>query len=102
MTESVLKFDRGSFGEGPWELVNDCKVMGYAAGRSPCPHCHSETQSRTWLEWTCPAVIRMYNQGGHDCTMVCLACLIEQVPLSAMTWDHSLTIQALLEKEQPR
>lgn len=89
MTESILKFERGSFGEGPWQLVSDCEVVGYSAGVAPCPHCHSERPNpsfKQWRQWTCPAVIRSYNQGGHDNTMVCLACVLEQTPVEAMTW----------------
>lgn len=80
------KFDVGDFGEGyPWEIRFNQKIS-LAYSKKPCPHCHSHrfeeklrSAKETYLERyvICPRTVVSYNEGKHNCTEVCLDCILD-------------------------
>jgi hypothetical protein len=87
MTEITHEFKVGSlWEEGPWELIENYDASEY--GGPPCPHCfnirkvtHKRHDGSTYEEgrYTCPAVIVLSNECGHNSTGLCLDCLLDAV-----------------------
>lgn len=85
----VIQFPVGGLGEDEtWEIHLDATqrdTNGFFRPFGFCRHCHSprlETLGThpgaiAYPAVTCPRVVVARNQGGHDCTAVCLDCILE-------------------------
>ena len=81
----VVIWPRGSLmgdsgGRDP-EVLADARSTEYGCDHPPCPHArqHRAKTSRRQATWTVPYAIVVYTQGGHDCTVMCAACVADAV-----------------------
>lgn len=59
--------------DGDWEIIRD----GTTTDR--CKHCTEQVENGYFeKEWRIPRAVIAYNQGGYDCTVVCLDCILEK------------------------
>lgn len=68
----------GVFDEPGWSV----SASGLCA--KVCPHCVPAANPDKHDEhnvWICPRVVVSTNQGGYDCTGVCLDCILEAAAL---------------------
>jgi hypothetical protein len=74
----VIKFDTGGIWESSeWEVLFN-EMVEYS--NKPCHHCiniENICKSSFNKSWTCPRVIKVYNEGGYNSTGLCLDCVLE-------------------------
>ena len=81
------EIQRGEYAEDmPWELVIPYTYDGSVEYTKPCPHLvwtgdpvpqyrHDGTVFGHKRQYTLPGVAICMNEGGHNCTILCLGCL---------------------------
>lgn len=65
----------GVFDEPDWHIGPN------SVGTAVCPHCVPNPNPDAYEKWICPRVVVSTNQGGYDCTGVCLDCILEAATL---------------------
>lgn len=70
--------------DGDWEIVANARGSGPCAGS--CKHCRDFKEEvrvpgtpneYTVMTWEVPRSVVAWNQGGYDCTSICLDCILE-------------------------
>jgi hypothetical protein len=70
-----IEIQKGEFAEGmPWSIETDYLMTE----SEPCKHC-VDMGVNVYGEriHTVRAVVKAKNEGGHNCTIVCLDCILE-------------------------
>lgn len=76
---TVTVFDVGGiYEENEWQLVNNERVQTYEAEHCTCPHLQKLPEPEDDGRFThyVPRTIRAVNEGGYNCTYVCLDCIL--------------------------
>jgi hypothetical protein len=74
----------GSGDDGRFDLVRNCRVSYEKMDATPCGHAidiftetyQSSTGPYQMKGWYLPWAVQAFNQGGYDCTVVCLDCAV--------------------------
>ena len=59
-----------------FEIWTDVEVNMWSGIRA-CKHCHSYNPEPSPPKFICPRVVVAANEGGFNCTGVCLDCIVE-------------------------
>lgn len=71
--------------DGDWEIVQNAEGSDMGS-RADCKHCiNHRTEHRKGTNgyeydeklWDIPRAVVAYNEGGYNCTVVCLDCILE-------------------------
>lgn len=81
MREPIV-FEKGCLCENyPWKITFD--EINSGCDNTVCKHCveipldDPRCQTQHGKNWLCPRVVVAKNEGGFNCTSVCLDCILE-------------------------